>query len=86
MGARDPEGESKRWVEEFSQRLGTTYQELMERMGLYADLSSGPDDDLYESIKAVQEPMLFKTFWHHYEVLTGTIISNPETEYFSCSC
>lgn len=83
-GARDPENESKRWLEHFAHQTGADYDEMMEVAETHCDRAYGEylcQGGRWEGQGTPDE------FWTHFEKVTG---KKPKGEYlpgiFSCSC
>ncbi len=79
VSARDPECESKQWLEQCAKRCGVSYDVLIDRLSIYATGNSTSDDHLYDSLQGEND---HDEIWRHYEKVTG----DTRGEYFSCSC
>jgi hypothetical protein len=83
ISARDPECESKRWLEEFATKVGYTYEDLIEKMTevLKHDGGCVGDDDTSDRFNDSKMELLF-----HAARVTGIPASSPDNVYFSCAC
>lgn len=78
----DPEGESKRWIENFATKLDQTYSRLMgaaDRWREYGDYTYD-NSEIYKSHWDE-----FEEFWKHYEIVTGEKVED-KSHFFTCSC
>ncbi len=70
---------SEQWIREYASGLGFSYEELMEGARDYLNngdhLSTGDND-----IGTDPE------FWTHYEIVTGTRVTDKDRSFFSCAC
>ena len=84
-GARDPECVSKQWLENLASRFRSSYQELVDRLEIYAQNSCGQDDNIQEGLNALTEIERLD-MWRHYEVVSGEILDSEtkSNEYFPC--
>lgn len=75
---------SHKWVEEFAEEIGQTYHDLLEAAGLWLRSEEYTYDNAekYKDATGLQ----WETFWDHYEILTGTKVSDHKATFFTCSC
>lgn len=82
--ATDVQEESREWIKVFAAQIEQTYNRLMEAAGRWVECEDYTRDDR-EHYKDVDYD-LWKVFWHHYEVVTGTKVKDKESSFFTCSC
>ena len=73
--AEDPKNKSRLWIEAFAQRIGRSYDELMEGAAQQS-LYWGEDD----------YPSFEMAFWDHWEVVTGKTRPPGADDFFRCAC
>lgn len=76
---------SKKWIAEFAELIGITYNKLIEGAREYAHggdyLHMGDNEEYSNHYDKMEE------FWRHYEIVTGDIILEGRNGgFFSCSC
>ncbi len=82
--ARDPEGASKRWIEEYAPSIDQDYESLI--AAAHKHIGGGWEMDNSEAYKNASDED-WKTFWKHYEIVTGEKVADDERYApFSCSC
>jgi hypothetical protein len=82
--ALTPEADSRKWIEGFAAELDQTYNRLMSAAALWVE----DQDYTYDNTEAYKDVDYAKwpTFWHHYEIVTGTKVKDHTATFFACSC
>lgn len=73
--------ESGEWIADFAEAADLSYNELMTAAKNNIEFDDYLcDGGKWEGFRTPAE------FWHHYEVVTGEVVDDPESNFFSCSC
>lgn len=79
-------GKSERWITQFADRIGQTYDSLMEAADEWTRNKEYTHDN-GENYKGYES--WFPTFWRHYEIVKGVKVSDEtimEGSFFTCTC
>ncbi|AFU88118.1 hypothetical protein CcrColossus_gp248 [Caulobacter phage CcrColossus] len=80
----NPEPVSGReWIEQFADRIGQTYDDLMEAADRWAKHGSYTYDNA-EGYKSHWDE--FQEFWTHWSLVTGREKPEDDSSFFTCSC
>lgn len=78
------DGSSRKWIEEFADKLGRSYDQLMKDAEVWLTTGEYIQDNS-ESYKSYYDE--FEEFWERYEKITGKKVLDGEKEsFFTCSC
>ena len=75
---------SKAWIDQHAQELDLTTKGLMEYAQIWLNSEEHTIQQGSEHWRDTFNPM---EFWHHYEIVTGTIVSRDlKQSFFCCTC
>ena len=75
---------SELWIEAFAAELDQTYSRLMNIAQLFVEQGdyTYDNEEIYKDVDSSKWPM----FWQHFQIVTGTIVSDLSAVPFTCSC
>ncbi len=80
--ARDPQGESKRWIEDFANTHDVTYNRMMRAADEWIE-----NEEYFVQGGDFEDCSVPEEFWKHYAAITGKVLpDNQYINFFSCSC
>lgn len=84
----DHVSKSKAWIAQHANDMGLSDDVLMENAASWlADKSSWPDYNVQQGSERWRDTFNADEFWHHYEVVTGTVVpADKKASMYCCSC